>query len=154
MPASAKIMIESLEMVVYFKITEVPIIKDAIDKVSSNFSGLLETYGMLPFVCLAFLILISILLLFKKVEKKESVQKAYDKVLNALMWNSVLRSLIQSYILISFSNFKALPDISFATPAKAVGTIVEILKFVLIFGLPIGSIVFLKKNKNLLKERE
>lgn len=64
------------------------------DKWSSGVSGLLETYGMMPFAGLTFLIIILILLPFKKVEKNPRVQKIYQKVLNAVMWNSILRSLI------------------------------------------------------------
>ena len=114
MPAPALLMLENVSMVVYFNIQNVPIVKSFIAEHSQTVNNLLDQYDLLPFIIIIFIIMIALIYPMKHLVKNSvTAKKIYEKVLNALMWNSVLRSLIQTYIQLSYKTLVSLKALSF-----------------------------------------
>jgi len=92
-------MMKAIDSMVYFKLTENVVVKKYLDKHSKTVKDILDTYGLLPFAAIGFTVIILILLLFKSlIIKNKKAFMIYQVLLNALMFNSVLRCLIQAYM--------------------------------------------------------
>lgn len=91
-------------------------------------------------------LIIGVVILSKVLKKKERVQKLKDK----LMWNSVLRSQLQTYLPASILTFTTLQTLSMENLSSSISPLVKLV--ILVF-LPIFSYWYLKRNQRVASEQ-
>ncbi|TNV86587.1 hypothetical protein FGO68_gene16816 [Halteria grandinella] len=76
----------------------------------------------------------------------------YDLLQYRIFFNSILRSMIQSYLKLSVATFLALTVITFNSSQETANSMLSLLVFLVLLGFPPFTIIFL--SKNLLAMRE
>lgn len=150
-PPCIVMLAEALNSIVYFKPLENEIIKQELIQISGydSVGNYINDMGVLFLGIIVSLILILILSAIKVLSKKyEVVQKIVIAILNALMWSSVIRFILQGYFQMALSSVYLV-----STPSVQ-NDIPNYVKISLTFALPIIAWFFSNIYLERFKEEE
>lgn len=139
-PAPADLVLQFVDSVVNFKLTEQQFFKEHISPLmSSSMKWVSENVGFMPVVIGSFIIFILLVVVISKLVQSCPCLKCIFESLKAkLMWASILRSLIQSYLLLFVTGLTQVIGDDDQKKAAGLGTVVLLALY------PIVAISILK----------
>lgn len=137
LPGNVDMILQTIDRTVNFKITEIPAVKEFLITYTPIIRNTLKGDGMF---WVALLIMFTCILIFytclNMKRKHPCIEKISKKILDALMWSTVIRALLQGYFLMSKAQMKKLQE-------KEISASI-IFKDIILIVAPIGSILILK----------
>lgn len=146
-PANAAMVIDMVDKVVNFKLTEQQFFKDHVSSRLGAARDFVEAQGVVPVALGGFLFLILVAVLMGYCAKKCPGMADFIESLKAkLMWSSVFRSVIQGYFLMVLVALQALHDFDSSTSSKA-ELAFEVVKVAALFLFPFGAFAIIHRNQ-------
>ena len=167
-PKNAEVVCVTIVDMVNFKLIPTDKILDSIMKFNSkndfdedsSFSklglkstNLLKNLGTFLLAFVAIAVIAITLLLVRKIALKFSIgRKVYMLIHTKIFFNSVIRSILTSYLIYSISCLTCLQNLNFDASGEIASSVLSILSIVFLCLLPFASLIFLKKFKHKLED--
>lgn len=142
-PANLQYFLQILTRCVYFKVTEVPAVKDFIDKTMGTFKESVSSGGNEVIILSVLLIAVGLIVIVGiLVKKRESLREKVEDLKKKLIWTPVLSFILQSYYPLLLSAFAVIPH-----PPSQSSLIVSSIKLFFLIIFPVASYSWLRLNK-------
>jgi hypothetical protein len=110
-------------------------------------TNMMKNLGTFLFVFIALIVVAIIILLLRYfMMKVELLKKIYLIIHTKIFFNSVLRSLMTSFLTLNLSTFLSMQNLNFDTTGEILSSVLTIISLIVIVAYPIFCLVFIKKN--------